>query len=118
MDVCNTEAEYGPAIYCDTADSGSMRAVHLVARSAGVSAVVGVGQNRPGGGKETGGRIDDEIGDGVGGGVRQGAKGGRRRRRGGVSWSERFKWRGVERGRGWMSDHLDIRPASNTAKKK
>ena len=59
-------------------------------------AVVVAGRNRPGGGKETGGGFNDEIGDGVGGGVGQGTERGRRRR-GGVSGSERFKWIGLER---------------------
>ena len=57
-EVNNTEAEHGRAIYCDMTDYGPMRAGHSAARSAGVSAVVGAGQNRPGGGEETGGGVE------------------------------------------------------------
>ena len=73
-----------------------MRAGHSTARSAGVSAVVGAGQNKPGGGEETGGRINNVIGDGFGGGVGQGAEQGSGRTQGGVSGSERVKWSGAE----------------------
>ena len=83
------EAEYGCTIYYDANDSGPMQAGHSAARSTGVSAVVGAGRNRPGGNAETGGRINDKIGDGVKGVFGQGDEQGRRRRRGGVSGSER-----------------------------
>ena len=66
-------------------------------------AVVGAGRNRPGGGEETGGRVNDEIGDGVGGGVARGTQRGHGRR-GGVSGSKRVKWSGMELGRGRMSN--------------
>ena len=63
----------------------------MAARSAGVSEVVGAGRYRPGGGEETGGRINDKILDRVRGGVGRGVKRGSGRRRGGVSGSERVK---------------------------
>ena len=97
-DVHNMEAEYSPAIYCDATNSGTMRAGHSAARSAGVSAVVGAGPDRPGGSAETGGGINDEIRDRIRGGVGQVSKRGRRRRQGGVSGSKRVKWSGVEDG--------------------
>ena len=40
-DINPTEAEYGRAIYCDTADSGPVRKGHPEARRAGSLAVVG-----------------------------------------------------------------------------
>ena len=43
-----------------------MGAVHLVARSVGVLAVVEAGRNRPGWGEETGDGINNKIRDGVG----------------------------------------------------
>ena len=79
-EVDNTEAEYGRAIYFNTTDSGTMRAGHLAAGGEGVWVVVGAGRNRPGGGEETGGGVNNEIGDGVGGGVGQGTKRGCGRR--------------------------------------
>ena len=95
-DIHNMGAEYGCAIYCDATDSGSMQAGHSAARSAGVSEVVGAGLNRPGGSKETGGGINNEIGDRVGGVFGQVAERGYRRRQEGVSGSKRVKWRGEE----------------------
>ena len=77
----NTEAEYGCTIYCDATDSGPTRAGQSTARSVGVSAVMGAGRNRPGGSAETGGGINDKIGDGVRGGFGWGDKKGRGRRR-------------------------------------
>ena len=44
-EVHNMEALQDNAIYCDTTDSVPMRAGHSVDSSAGVSAVVGEGQN-------------------------------------------------------------------------
>ena len=96
-EVHSTEAEHGSAIYCVATDSGTMQAGKSVARSTGVLAMVEEGQNRPGGGEETGGGVNVKIGDGVGGGVRQGAKRGRRRGRE-VSGSERVKWSRAEDG--------------------
>ena len=96
-EVNNTEAEHSRTIYCDATDSGPMRAGHPAAGSEGVSAVVGAGRNRPGGGDGTGGGVNDEIGDGVGGGVGRGTERGRGRR-GGVSRSDRVKWSGAEDG--------------------
>ena len=58
-DIYYTEAEYGRAIYCDTADSGPMRAGHPAARSVVVSEVVGAGRDRPGGSAETFSGIND-----------------------------------------------------------
>ena len=81
-----------------------MRAGHSAARSAGALAVVGAGRNRPGGSKKTGGRVNDNIGDGVGGVVGWGTERGCGRR-GGVSGSDRVKWSRMDRGGGWMSDH-------------
>ena len=40
-DVNSPEAEYGCAIYCDSADSGPVRKGHPAARRAGSPAVVG-----------------------------------------------------------------------------
>ena len=74
MHIHYTEAEYGRAIYCDATDYGPMRAGQSAARSAGVSAVVRSGRDRPGGSAETGVGIDDEIGDGFRGGVGRGAE--------------------------------------------
>ena len=116
-DIHNTEAEYGRAIYCDATDYGPMRAGHSAARSASVLAVVGAGRDRPGGSAETGGGIDDEVGDGVRGGVGRGAERDRGRRQGGVSGSERVQWIGVEQGGGWIITHLDLRRVSNTTGK-
>ena len=65
-DVHNIDAEYGRAIYYNASDFGTMQAGHSAARSAGVSAVVGAGRNRPGGGEKTGGGINDKIRDRVG----------------------------------------------------
>ena len=96
-EVNNTKAEHGLTIYCDATDSGPMQAGHSAARSAGAPAVVGAGRNRPGGGEETGGGVNNEIGDRVGGGVGQETER-IRGRRGGVSGSERVKWSGLERG--------------------
>ena len=59
-------------------------------------AVVGAGQNIPGGGEEMGVGINDKIGDRAGRGFVQGDKQGRGRR-GGVSGSEQVKWSRVER---------------------
>ena len=73
--------------------------------------VLGAVQDRPGGSAETGGVIDNDIGDGIRGGVGRGARRDRGRRRGGISGSERFKWSGVERGGGQMSTLLDLRRA-------
>ena len=42
----------------------------MAARIVGVLTVVGAGWDRPGGSAETGGGIDNEIGDGVRGGFR------------------------------------------------
>ena len=97
-DIYYTEAEYGRAIYCDTADSGPMRAGHPAARSAGVSEVVVAGGDRPRGIAETGGGISNKIGDRYvfKGGVGQGDDQGSGRRRGGVSGSEWVQWSGVE----------------------
>ena len=61
-----------------------MQAGQPATRSAGVSEVVRTGRDRPGGSAETGGGINDEIGNGVRGGFGQGAKRDRGRRRGGV----------------------------------
>ena len=68
------ESEYVRSIYCDATDYGPMRAGHVAARSAGVLVVVLSVRNRPGGSAETGGRINDKIGDGVRGGVRRRAR--------------------------------------------
>ena len=66
----------------------------------GVSAVVGVGQNRPGGGEETGGGVNDEIGDVFGGGVGRGTKGvaGGEEESQGASGSSGAEWSGAEDG--------------------
>ena len=114
MEVNNTEAEHSHAIYCKATNSGPMRAGQSEARSAGVSAVVGAVRNRYGGGEEMGGGVNNEIVDGVGGGVGQGTERGRGRR-GGVSGNDRVKWRGMDRGGGRMSNHLDRLLAGNTA---
>ena len=91
------EVEHSCAIYSDVTNSGTMRVGHSASRSAGVSSVVGAGGNRPGGGEETGGGVNDDIGDRVGGGVRRGTERGCGRR-GGVSGSKRVKWSGAEDG--------------------
>ena len=96
-EVHNTETEHSRAIYCDTNDYGPMRAGHPAARSAGVLAVVGARHNIPGGGEETGGGVNDKIGDRVGGGVGHGTERCRGRREG-VSGSERVNWSGAEDG--------------------
>ena len=82
-----------------------MRAGLLTARSEGVSAVVGVGRNIPGGGEETGDGVNDKIGDGVRGGVGRGTERGRGKR-GGVSGSDQVKWIGIEQGGEQTSDQL------------
>ena len=69
----------------------------MATRSAGVSEVVGAGQDRPGGSAETGGGINDDIGDKVRGGVGRGAEWDRGRREGGVYGSEQVQWSGAER---------------------
>ena len=97
-EVDNTEAEHGPAIYCDATDYGPMQAGHSEAGSEGVLEVVGAGQNIPEGGKETGGGVNGEIGDGVGGEFGRGTERSRGRRRRGVYGIERVKLRGMERG--------------------
>ena len=76
--------------------------------------MAGACRNRPGGGEETGGRVNYKIGDGVRGGVGRGTERGRGRR-GGVSGSKRVKWSKIERGRGCMSNNLDRQRARNTA---
>ena len=80
--------------------------------SKGVSEVVGADRNRPGGGEETGGRVNNKIKDRVGGGGGDGIKRGLGSR-GGVSGSERFKWSGMEQGGGQMSDQ----PRQTTVRK-
>ena len=77
-------------IYFNATNAGPMRADHSAARSAGVSVVVKAGRNRPAGGEEMGSGVNDGIGDRVGEGVRRGVERGRRKR-GGVSGSERVK---------------------------
>ena len=77
-----------------------------------VSAVVGTGRNRPGGGKETGGRDNDEIGDGFGGGVGRVIEWGLWRRRR-VSGSKRVDWSGRDLGGGQISDQ----PRQTTGRK-
>ena len=76
---------------------------HLGAGSEGVSSVLVAGSNRPGGGKETGGGVNNDIRDGGEVGVRREIKQGIGRR-GEVSGSERVKWSGMERGVGRMID--------------
>ena len=97
-DIHDTEAEYGRAIYCNATDSGPMKVVHLAARSAGVSVVVGAGRDIPLGSTEMGGGIGDKIREIIRGGVGRGVKRGHMRRRGGVSGSKRVKWSGAEDG--------------------
>ena len=75
---------------------------------------MGAGQDIPEGGDETGGGVNDDIGDIFGGGVGRGTERGRGRR-GGVSGSDRIKWSIMERGGGRMSDHPDRRRAGNKA---
>ena len=67
-----------------------------MARSAGVSKVVGAVGNRPGGSAETDGSISDKIEDGVRGGVGRGADQGHWRRQGRFSGSKQVKWSGEE----------------------
>ena len=100
-DLNSPEAEYGRAIHCNTADSGPMRTVHLAARRAGVSAVVGTYGDRPEGRAREGGGSSGGNGNRRGFGVRGRARRGcESKRRGGVPGSERIQWNGVERGRG------------------
>ena len=67
------------------------------ARVKGVSAVLGKGRNRLGGGEETVGGDNGKIRAGFGGGGGRGIKRGLRRRRG-VSGRDLVKWSGMERG--------------------
>ena len=94
-----TEAEYGCAIHCDAADSVPMRAGHLAARRADISAVVGTDGDRPEGiaRKGDGSSGGNEIGVGF---RRRSGRGLGRRRRGGAPGSERVQWSRVERGGG------------------
>ena len=97
-DLNSPEAEYGRAIHCNAADSGPMRAGHLAARRAGVSAVVGTYGDRPEGRAGEGGGSSGGNGNGSGFGVRGRAGQGRGRKRiGGVPGSERVQWSEVER---------------------
>ena len=84
----------------------------MAARREGVSVVVGIERNRLGGGEETGGGDNDEIGAGFGGGGRRGIEWGLGRR-GGISGSERVEWSGMERGGRVIN--LDRRRDRNTA---
>ena len=87
----------------DATDSGPMQAGHSAAGSKDVLALVGAGRNKPGGGEETGGGVNDKIGDGVGGGVGRTTKRGHGRRVG-VPDIKRVKWSGIEQCGGQMSD--------------
>ena len=82
-----------------------------MAGSEGFLAVVVSVLNRPGWGKETGGGVNDKIGDGVRGGVGSLIERGLGRR-GGVSGRERIKWSGMEWGGGRMSN----KPRQTTGK--
>ena len=70
-----------------------MRAGHPAARTAGVSAVMGEGGDRPVGSAETGGGISNKIGDGVRGRFLRGRG---RRRQGEFPGRERVQWSRVE----------------------
>ena len=102
-DIDPPEAEHGRAIYCDAADSGTLRGGSKTDGCTGTKAVVGTdgdllkgGQGKGGSNGRSGGAGVDGLGLGVRG--RHTEWDHERHGGGGVPGSKRFQWSGVEWG--------------------
>ena len=101
-DVDPSEAEHGRTIYCDAADSGSMRGGSETAGCTGPKEMLGADRYQFEGGRRQSGGGGRAGVDGIRLGAQIRHTGGDRERHqgGGVPGSKRLQWSGVEQGGG------------------